>query len=87
MVKMYFYFFSFFADFQMILVWEEKPLHKKEFATNQKNARVKVRKFQNVSLILSLFLKTNAKLFIKWTLKYIRSIFRTISCVFLAKEI
>ena len=32
----------------MILVWEERPLHKKEFATNQKNARVKVRKFQNV---------------------------------------
>ena len=70
------FFFSFFADFQMILVWEERPLRKKEFATNQKNARVKVRKFQNVSLIFSISQKTNKKLYIKWSLKYFWSIHR-----------
>ena len=41
-------FFLFFADFQMILVWEERPLRKKEFATNQKSARVKVAYSQKI---------------------------------------
>ena len=60
---MYFYFFFlFFADFQMILVWEERPLRKKEFATNQKNARVKVKKISKRVFDFVTFPKNKCKI-------------------------